>query len=227
MHARAQVAEFLQGNCSNPDAAAALGLSAAEAASMLPLKPRQCVVVVHDSFLMSNGGECWLDNLYLKLSRKAVKPRASFIAAGASGDAGYQEVSPSSLYVTNITLQSDFRGKAGGIVLYEDNSNLFLQGADSFVQSCPCRKIHSSEAFSAGLCLRQRGTATLPLVGTRSSETARIRSRRPAPAQLPRHRNRTIPRRFGGLGPTILLPGQLFPCCEASMRLSCRLCPDA
>lgn len=173
MHARAQVAEFLQGNCSNPDAAAALGLSAAEAASMLPLKPRQCVVVVHDSFLMSNGGECWLDNLYLKLSRKAVKPRASFIAAGASGDAGYQEVSPSSLYVTNITLQSDFRGKAGGIVLYEDNSNLFLQGADSFVQSCPCRKIHSSEAFSAGLCLRQRGTATLPLVGTRSSETAR------------------------------------------------------
>ena len=124
--------ECVQGNCSDPNAAAALGLSAAEAASMLPLKPRQCVVLVPDSFLMINGGPYWMDNLYLKLSRSRPHPSLAFIRGGLQyGLEYFLEVSSTSIYMTNITLQGELRGTAAGVHLEEAESSLFMQGADS------------------------------------------------------------------------------------------------
>ena len=121
----------VQGNCSDPDAAAALGLSPAEASAMLPLKPRQCVVLVPDTFLVSNGGNFWLDNVYLKLMRTRTVHDFTFVAGGTLGgsDEVPEDVATSNLYVTNVTLQGESRGAAMGITTHAPEASLLLQGA--------------------------------------------------------------------------------------------------
>lgn len=60
----------MQGNCSEPDAAAELGLSPeeAEALDLMSLKPHQCLLLVDGNTIFSRGGPLWLDNLYIKLA---------------------------------------------------------------------------------------------------------------------------------------------------------------
>lgn len=57
----------VQGNCSEPDAAGALGLEDDLVDTMLPLKPRQCLLVVRESWLLVTRGRLWIDNLYLQV----------------------------------------------------------------------------------------------------------------------------------------------------------------
>eukprot|EP00892_Ulva_mutabilis_P006549 jgi/Ulvmu1/4266/UM194_0006.1 len=125
---RIQEMRSMRGNCSDPDAATTLGLAQEEAATLLPLKPRQCLVIVPDTFLMSNGGSYWLDNLYLKLRRHRAVSRFSFVTAGElTENIGFDEVSDSDLYLTNLTLQGEYRGSFRGVKLEAPNSNMLLQ----------------------------------------------------------------------------------------------------
>ena len=126
-------AAAVQGNCSDPDAAAALGVSAGEpgaAGSLLPLKPRQCLLLLPDAFLMANGGMFWLDNIYLRLERTLAMPDIAVISAGGpSAERLYAEIPKSDLYLTNFTLQGEFRGSAQGVALNVEASSALVQGA--------------------------------------------------------------------------------------------------
>lgn len=120
----------LQGNCSDPDAPTALSLSPAEATALLPLKPRQCLLLLPDTFLVSNGGPFWTDNLYLKILRTEVVAEFKFLSAGVLGvQQGFPGVTASDLYVTNVTMHGEERGLAIGVALEEDRSNLLMKGA--------------------------------------------------------------------------------------------------
>lgn len=120
----------LQGNCSNPDVADVLELPAAEAATLLPLKPRQCAILVNETFLMVNGGSLWVDNLYLKSRRTRVSSRHfAFLAAGEETKYPLYGVQRSDVYVSNVTLQSEPRRAARGIVLGEIESSALITGA--------------------------------------------------------------------------------------------------
>lgn len=126
-------AAAVQGNCSNPEAAAALGVSAGEpgaAGSLLPLKPRQCLILLPDAFLMANGGTFWLDNVYLRLERTLAMPDIAVISAGGpSAERLYAEIPKSDLYLTNVTFQGEFRGSAQGVALTVQASSALVQGA--------------------------------------------------------------------------------------------------
>lgn len=99
---------------------------------MLPLKPRQCVVLVPDSFLVINGGSFWVNNLYLKLQRTAVSRRFAFLSAGiANGASDLPELTPVDLFVTDTTFQGEHRGWAYGVDLKNKYSRVFLKGADA------------------------------------------------------------------------------------------------
>eukprot|EP00892_Ulva_mutabilis_P006547 jgi/Ulvmu1/4264/UM194_0004.1 len=139
----------LRGNCSDPDAVAALGLPAEVAADMLPLKPRQCLVIVPDAFMMTIGGLFWLDNVYLRLVRTKALPGAAFVAAGAGGvlDAEVQ-VHAAQLYVTNVTFHAELRGSARGVALEKGGSGALLQDCiftDWVGNHSPLRIFHSSD----------------------------------------------------------------------------------
>lgn len=54
----------MQGNCE--EAPGALGLSGA---AMLPLKPRQCVLVADGGVLAASAAALWLQGLYVRLHR--------------------------------------------------------------------------------------------------------------------------------------------------------------
>lgn len=106
-----------QGNCDVPDGAAALNLPADVAADMLPLKPRQCLLVVSETWLMVNGGHLWVDNLYLKLSRQLARPNFVFITAGAlDGQQSWPSIRRSDMFITGVTFQGEHRGSARAIV---------------------------------------------------------------------------------------------------------------
>lgn len=120
----------MQGNCSDADAAAALRLPRAVATSLLPLKPRQCLVLLPENFLRSNGGALWLDNLYLRLVRTKVRAVAAFFSVGSLRPAGYRSSTEASLYVTNITLHGDSQGSAEGVTASRNNerADMLVQG---------------------------------------------------------------------------------------------------
>eukprot|EP00892_Ulva_mutabilis_P004148 jgi/Ulvmu1/2104/UM125_0008.1 len=120
----------IRGNCSDPDATTALGLSPAEAAGMLPLKPFQCAVLVHDTFLMMNRGRLLIDNVYLLLRRTAVVPDMSFIVAGGRDNSfsdDSQAIRGGELVVSNVTFHGEHRGNAAGIKLEVDDASLLAQ----------------------------------------------------------------------------------------------------
>eukprot|EP00892_Ulva_mutabilis_P004444 jgi/Ulvmu1/2371/UM130_0002.1 len=117
----------MRGNCSDPDAATALGLSQQEAAAMLPLKPRQCVIIVPDTFLVSSGGSHWVDNLFLKLDRQRPSTRFAFMLGGiVQGLEDYPQVTETDFYATNVTFQGEHRGRAYGVSLETFRSRLLM-----------------------------------------------------------------------------------------------------
>ena len=107
----------VQGNCSVPNAVAALDLPPDAFPDLLPLKPRQCLLVVSETWLMVNSGSVWVDNVYLKLSRRLVRPFFSFITAGAlNGEFQWPRINRSDIYVTATTFHGEHRGNARGLI---------------------------------------------------------------------------------------------------------------
>lgn len=122
----------MQGNCSDPDATTTLGLRLAAAASLLrlPLKPRQCLLLLPDTFLFTSGGHFWLDNLYLRLDRgRHGTPDAAFVIAGLRDyKVAIQSLHAAHLAVTNVTMHGDDRGPVNGIRLAVPESTALVQG---------------------------------------------------------------------------------------------------
>eukprot|EP00892_Ulva_mutabilis_P004144 jgi/Ulvmu1/2100/UM125_0004.1 len=102
----------IRGNCTDPNAAKALGLSRADAAGLLPLRPFQCLLRTHEPLLTVNNGKLWLDNVYLLLRRSSVRPRTAFIAAGTAQQDEFDPpgIKHSDIYVTNVTFHGEPRG---------------------------------------------------------------------------------------------------------------------
>lgn len=122
-----QTRRLLQGNCSDPDAAAALGLSPTEAAALLPLKPFQCLVIVDQPFLKHIGGDVLVDNLYLQLRRDSVWPGPAFISTLPSSNS--LDIGRGGLYVTDVTFHAATRGSTRGISLFLRNAAALVSGA--------------------------------------------------------------------------------------------------
>lgn len=122
-----QTRRLLQGNCSDPDAAAALGLSPAEARELLPLKPFQCLVIVDQPFLKHIGGDVLVDNLYLQLRRDAVWPGSAFISTLPYTNS--LDIGRSGLYVTAVTFHAAARGSTRGISLFLRDAAALVSGA--------------------------------------------------------------------------------------------------
>lgn len=119
----------MQGNCSSPSPAATLSLTAAEAASLLPLRPFQCMLLMHETFLVVNRGTVWVDNLYLKLRRGRARPGMAFISAGAlEGRLREPFLAASAVYVTNVTFHAERRGSVQGISTHITNVSLYVGG---------------------------------------------------------------------------------------------------
>ena len=116
-----------------------LGLTAEEQATLLPLKPRQCVVIVPGVFLTVETGQVWLDNLYLMLHPTASERTSGFVLLEIEWLPGYgmeNEAGAPDLFVTNSTLHRQRRGNAFGFSTNLSASRLFLQGADSANVRC-------------------------------------------------------------------------------------------
>ena len=111
-----------------------LGLTVEEQATLLPLKPRQCVVIVPGTFLTVQGGQVWLDNLYLMLHHTVPKALSALVLTDNERLLGrgkdIKEAAPE-LYVTHATLHIQRRGSVSGFLTNVQASRLFLQGVDS------------------------------------------------------------------------------------------------
>ena len=122
----------VQGNCDNPDAAASLRLDAGLAADLLPMKPRQCLLVMNQTWLMVNAGNILVDNLYLKLSRTLYMPTFVFITQGALfGEEEWFNIKSSSVYVINVTFHAEDRGCAAAVSSHQTFNAVYLDGAAS------------------------------------------------------------------------------------------------
>lgn len=120
----------VQGNCSDPGAVAALNLTSDEAHLLLPLKPRQCLLLLPHSFLISYGGNFWLDNLYLRLATPRSVAAPYFISAGPPRlPPDLPGTIPAQIYITNVTMDAHLWEIAG--VHSDPNGNpgrLLVQG---------------------------------------------------------------------------------------------------
>lgn len=135
---------------------AALGLGSDISADLLPLRPRQCLILVSDTWLMVNKGQVWVDNLYLKLNREAVRPDFAFITAGSRlvqhastvGNGEDPSIEPSDTFLTGVTFHGEHRGRARAVAC-ETNLAAFLM--DGVCLSPRCRASHLD-----GVCLSPR-----------------------------------------------------------------------
>lgn len=118
----------MQGNCSEADAASVLGLSAEEAAGVLPLKPRQCLIITHEPFLLSMGGHLWMDGLYLKSLRQTLREQFTFVSAGHQTREDAFDVPRCQMYLTNLTVQSEPGRSAIAVALLQGFSSLLVTG---------------------------------------------------------------------------------------------------
>ena len=121
----------VQGNCSSPNVATVAGLTLEERANLLPLKPRQCVVIVPGTFLTVEDGQVWLDNLYLMLPKTAPESFTAFVRTDNEQFCSNSTPAAPDLFISNATLHSQLRGAASGVLMTLGASRLFLQGADS------------------------------------------------------------------------------------------------
>ena len=142
------ISACMQGNCGDPFPVAALGLSAEEAGDLLPLKPRQCLVVVDDTMLMVNSGTLWLHNLYLKVVQNHDRVETLLIAAGSntSDEQESPHIKRSDIYVTSVTFDAQPYHKATAISTGRRFSSVYVGGTllpqgTKYVStsSCGCR----------------------------------------------------------------------------------------
>lgn len=78
---------------------------------MLPLKPRQCLLLVSDNLLTVKAGGLWLDNVYLKAHvAPNSPPETTFVIVGLLPDdqetSDPEEPTPTRVFVTNTTFQA-------------------------------------------------------------------------------------------------------------------------
>lgn len=121
----------MQGNCSDGDPAATLGVTSDVAVSLLPLKERQCLILMPDTFLMVNNGILWLDNIYLRLLRRVRTSFISFVTAGllaTEEEFPDLEISASEIALTNITFQGEHAQDPVGVAIGPEGSVLLVKG---------------------------------------------------------------------------------------------------
>ena len=107
-----------------------MSLTEDEAADLLPLKPRQCLLMFDDTFLMINSGTLWLHNLYLKLSASTRRPFTAFVLGGKDGKS-WSALARSDTYVTNVTFNSHPLRIAAAVKLDQSLSSTLLSGASA------------------------------------------------------------------------------------------------
>ena len=95
---------------------------------MLPLKPRQCLLVFDDTFLMINSGTLWLHNLYLKLSASTRRPFTAFVLGGIDRKT-WRALARSETYFTNVTFNSHPLRIAAAVKFDQPLSSALLAGA--------------------------------------------------------------------------------------------------
>ena len=115
---------------------AALGLAAddPDTASLLPLKPLQCLIIVGDTWLQVWHGRVWVDNAYIKFSRHG---RVHSETAALIRLALRQDDSGSSLdtledrhaYATNTTFHMDRSRWAAAVRNAGLSALVYLDGA--------------------------------------------------------------------------------------------------
>lgn len=139
-----------QGNCSDPDAAAALNMSAAESAALLPLKPFQCMLVVDTIWLYVNQGAVWVDNLYLKRTRGPVLLAIPFQFIGAAvkppkpvgrnvrPKLPWDGIGRSDIFVKNVTFQADYGGNARAVSSDERWMSMYIEGTARLLRGLGC-----------------------------------------------------------------------------------------
>lgn len=91
------------------------------------------MIVVDESWLQVSEGRVLIENLYLKLSRTAVRPDFTFITAGspiahASAVHNWQPIR-TTVYVTGTTFQAEHRGNARGVRTAFKQTSLYLESA--------------------------------------------------------------------------------------------------
>ena len=156
---RSSQPSLVQGNCSDPDAASALGLSAENKVALLPLKPRQCIILVPDTMLMFNPGRFWLDNLYLKLQLTVVSGGFfAFLSVGAPAEDEFQpQGNANDLFLANVTFHGQHRRAAAGVVLHNLYSRVLIQGAEYCCIHALQPRVVSSVCFGQERCPRATG----------------------------------------------------------------------
>ena len=109
--------------------AAHLSLPAEEQAEILPLKPRQCLVIIPNTFLMSYGGRFVMQNLYLKMQSTSKLKGSAFVKA-LSPDRWRDdpEAEVPALFLVNTTFHGTRRGNAYGVYLAHKHSKLYVRG---------------------------------------------------------------------------------------------------
>eukprot|EP00892_Ulva_mutabilis_P004168 jgi/Ulvmu1/2122/UM127_0007.1 len=117
----------MRGNCSSPDAAAALSISPE---GLLPLKPRQCMLLLPDTMLTVTQGAVWVDNVYLKLQRSVWQAEAAFIRAGLAPDREhgvFGGLKDSKTFITNVTFQAELGRSVQGVTTGHEELQVYIE----------------------------------------------------------------------------------------------------
>lgn len=135
----------MQGNCKEPDAGAALSLGDELAQTLLPLKPRQCLIMFRDTWLNANGGALWVDNVYLRFDGRQVE--SAFISAGPFHRKDWTRPVRSDLYITRVTFHAAPTTSLAGVYAGVKLASIYIHGAPGQPQrvaaaSQPCRYMH-------------------------------------------------------------------------------------
>lgn len=92
---------------------------------------------------MVNNGALWIDNIHLKIARDRANPIFPLIRLGEAGAAADGAITPSNVYITNVTFQAENRGTATAVFTEMNYMAVFLDGA------CSERVLGNSHAFGA------------------------------------------------------------------------------
>lgn len=112
---------------------------------LLPLKPAQCVLLLPDTFIAMDTGRLWLDNVYVKLTRRvrvlpSLQRVPSFITLGRresnrefsdyEDDQRLHPLTRTEIHVTNVTFQGDGVASAHGVLAAGTgkHTNVFIIG---------------------------------------------------------------------------------------------------
>lgn len=79
---------------------------------------------------MVNKGAVWVDNVYLKVARRNVRPSFALITAGAFNNRiKWPLLEPSDIYVTDVTFQADPRTGVVGVTTDHLHTSVYIEGA--------------------------------------------------------------------------------------------------